>query len=83
MIYTILFYRKGKVIAAQETFASLDDAIRDIIEYGYDAHAIISLHENGYTQTYFGDALSCCIDQYLDEQKVEITTMTILKELRI
>ena len=83
MVYTILFWSNGAVVAAQETFESLDDAIRDILVKGYNAHAILELHESGYTQTYLGDALSCCIDQYLDEPKVKITTMTILKELRI
>jgi hypothetical protein len=69
MIYTILFYRKGAVIAAQETFASWDDAIGDIIAYGYDAHAIIELQEDGTTQACTGSALECFIEQYLDEQK--------------
>ena len=69
MVYTILFYRKGKVIAAQETFVSLDDAIRDIVDYGYDAHAIIELQEDGTTQACTGSALECFIEQYLDEQK--------------
>ena len=83
MIYTILFYKKGAVIAAQETFASWDDAIGDIIAYDYDAHAILELQEDGTTQACTDGALECFIEQYLDEQKVEITTMTILKELRI
>ena len=69
MIYTILFYKKGAVIAAQETFASWDDAIGDIIAYGYDAHAIIELQEDGTTQACTGSALECFIEQYLDEQK--------------
>lgn len=72
MIYTILFYRKGKVIAAQETFASLDDAIRDIVDYGYTPHAILELHENGYTQASTAGALECFIDQYLENQKEEL-----------
>ncbi len=69
MIYTILFYRKGAVIAAQETFASWDDAIGDIIAYGYDAHAIIELQEDGTTQACLGASLNCSIDQYLENQK--------------
>ena len=69
MIYTILFYRKGKVIAAQETFASWDDAIGDIVAYGYTPHAILELQEDGTTQACTGSALECFIEQYLDEQK--------------
>ncbi len=72
MIYTILFYRKGKVTAAQETFASLDDAIRDIIDYGYDAHAIIELQEDGTTQASLGADLDCSIDLYLENQRKEL-----------
>jgi hypothetical protein len=69
MIYTILIEKDGAVIAAQETFASLDDAIRDIVDYGYTPHAILELHENGYTQACTDGALECFIEQYLDEQK--------------
>jgi len=69
MIYTILIEKDGAVIAAQETFASWDDAIRDIIDYDYDAHAIIELGVDGTTQACTGPALECSIDQYLDEQK--------------
>ena len=72
MIYTILFYRKGKVIAAQETFASWDDAIGDIIAYGYDAHAIIELQEDGTTQASLGADLDCSIDLYIKNQKKEL-----------
>jgi hypothetical protein len=69
MIYTILIEKNGAVIAAQETFASWDDAIGDIVAYGYDAHAIIELQEDGTTQACTGSALECFIEQYLDEQK--------------
>ena len=72
MIYTILFYRKGAVIAAQETFASWDDAIGDIIAYGYDAHAIIELQEDGTTQASLGADLDCSIDLYLENQRKEL-----------
>ena len=72
MIYTILFYRKGKVIAAQETFASWDDAIGDIIAYDYDAHAILELQEDGKTQASLGADLDCSIDLYLENQRKEL-----------
>ena len=72
MIYTILFYRKGAVIAAQETFESWDDAIGDIIAYGYDAHAILELQEDGTTQASLGADLDCSIDLYLENQRKEL-----------
>ena len=72
MIYTILFYRKGKVIAAQETFASWDDAIGDIVAYGYTPHAILELQEDGTTQASLGADLDCSIDLYIKNQKKEL-----------
>ena len=72
MIYTILFYKKGAVIAAQETFASWDDAIGDIIAYDYDAHAILELQEDGKTQASLGADLDCSIDLYLENQRKEL-----------
>jgi hypothetical protein len=72
MIYTILFYRKGAVIAAQETFASWDDAIGDIIAYDYDAHAILELQEDGTTQASLGADLDCSIDLHIKNQKKEL-----------
>ena len=72
MIYTILFYKKGAVIAAQETFASWDDAIGDIVAYGYDAHAIIELQEDGTTQACTDGALECSIEQYIKNEKKEL-----------
>jgi len=72
MIYTILFYRKGAVIAAQETFASWDDAIGDIIAYDYDAHAILELQEDGTTQACTDGALECSINLYLENEKKEL-----------
>jgi hypothetical protein len=72
MIYTILFYRKGAVIAAQETFASWDDAIGDIIAYDYDAHAILELQEDGKTQASLGADLDCSIDLHIKNQKKEL-----------
>jgi hypothetical protein len=69
MIYTILIEKNGAVIAAQETFASWDDAIGDVIDYGYEAHAILELQEDGTTQACTDGALECFIEQYLDEQK--------------
>tara|TARA_R110002072_G_scaffold204892_7_gene362831 strand:+ start:643 stop:867 length:225 start_codon:yes stop_codon:yes gene_type:complete len=72
MIYTILFYKKGAVIAAQETFTSWDDAIGDIIEYDYDAYAILELQEDGKTQASLGVDLNCSIDLYLENQRKEL-----------
>ena len=69
MIYTILIEKDGAVIAAQETFESTDAAIRDIVDYGYEAHAILELQEDGTTQACTGSALECFIEQYLDEQR--------------
>ena len=69
-IYTVLFYKKdGKVIAAQETFETWDDAIGDIIAYDkeYDAHAILELEENGKTQSSLGAELESAIDQFKEE----------------
>ena len=72
MIYTILIEKNGAVIAAQETFASWDDAIGDIVAYGYDAHAIIELQEDGTTQACTDGALECSIDLYLENQTKEL-----------
>jgi len=72
MIYTILFYKKDKVIAAQKTFASWDDAIGDIIAYGYTPHAILELQEDGTTQASLGADLDCSIDLYLENQRKEL-----------
>ena len=72
MIYTILFYRKGAVIAAQETFASWDDAIGDIVAYGYEAHAILELGVDGTTQACTDGALECSIEQYIKNEKKEL-----------
>ena len=72
MIYTILLYKKGAVIAAQETFESWDDAIGDIIAYGYTPHAIIELQEDGTTQACIDGTLECSIDLYIKEQKKEL-----------
>ena len=64
-IYTVLFYKKdGKVIAAQETFETWDDAIGDIVAYGYTPHAILELQEDGTTQVCTDDALESAIDQF-------------------
>ena len=63
--YTVLFYKKdGKVIAAQETFETWDDAIGDIVAYGYTPHAILELQEDGTTQVCTDDALESAIDQF-------------------
>jgi hypothetical protein len=72
MIYTILIEKNGAVIAAQETFASWDDAIRDVIDYGYEAHAILELQEDGTTQASLGADLDCSIDLYLENQRKEL-----------
>ena len=72
MIYTILFYKKGAVIAAQETFASWDDAIGDIVAYGYTPHAILELQEDGTTQACTDGALECSINLYLENEKKEL-----------
>ena len=72
MIYIILIEKDGAVIAAQETFASWDDAIGDIVAYGYDAHAIIELQEDGTTQACTDGALECSIDLYLENQTKEL-----------
>mgnify|MGYP003660831692 FL=1 len=72
MIYTILIEKGGAVIAAQETFASWDDAIGDIIEYDYDAYAILELQEDGKTQASLGVDLNCSIDLYLENQRKEL-----------
>jgi hypothetical protein len=72
MIYTILIEKDGAVIAAQETFESWDDAIGDIIAYGYDAHAILELQEDGTTQASLGADLDCSIDLYLENQTKEL-----------
>ena len=67
-IYTVLFYKKdGKVIAAQETFETWDDAIGDIVTYGYTPHAVLELEENGKTQSYTDDALESAIGQFKGE----------------
>ena len=70
-IYTILLKKDGKVIAAQETFESWDDAIGDIIAYDKeeDALAIIELQEDGTTQSSLGAALESSIDQFKGESK--------------
>ena len=72
MIYTILIERDGAVIAAQKTFASWDDAIGDIIAYGYTPHAIIELGVDGKTQASLGADLDCSIDLYLENQRKEL-----------
>ena len=72
MVYTILFWSNGAVVAAQETFESWNDAIGDIIAYGYDAHAIIELQEDGTTQASLGADLDCSIDLYLENQRKEL-----------
>jgi hypothetical protein len=72
MIYTILIEKDGAVIAAQETFESWDDAIGDIIAYGYDAHAILELGVDGTTQASLGADLDCSIDLYLENQRKEL-----------
>jgi hypothetical protein len=72
MIYTILIEKDGAVIAAQETFESWNDAIGDIVAYGYDAHAIIELQEDGTTQASLGADLDCSIDLYLENQTKEL-----------
>tara|TARA_R110000796_G_scaffold235340_1_gene354332 strand:- start:266 stop:475 length:210 start_codon:yes stop_codon:yes gene_type:complete len=69
MIYTILFHKDDKVIASQETFASWDDAIGDIVAYGYTPHAILELQEDGKTQSCLGESLNCSIDQFKRESK--------------
>jgi len=69
MIYTILFHKDDKVIASQETFASWDDAIGDIVAYGYTPHAILELQEDGTTQSSLGAALESSIDQFKGESK--------------
>ena len=72
MIYTILIEKDGAVIAAQETFESWDDAIGDIVAYGYDAHAILELGVDGTTQACTGSALECSINLYLENEKKEL-----------
>ena len=72
MIYTILIEKDGAVIAAQETFESWNDAIGDIVAYGYDAHAILELQEDGTTQASLGADLDCSIDLYLENQTKEL-----------
>ena len=72
MIYTILFWSNGAVVAAQETFESWNDAIGDIIAYDYDAHAILELQEDGTTQARLGADLGCRIDLYLENQRKEL-----------
>ena len=72
MVYTILFWSNGAVVAAQETFESWDDAIGDIIEYDYDAYAILELQEDGKTQASLGVDLNCSIDLYLENQRKEL-----------
>jgi hypothetical protein len=66
-IYIVLLEKDGKVIAAQETFETWDDAIGDIVTYGYTPHAIIELEENGKTQAHTDDALESAIDQFKGE----------------
>ena len=68
-IYIVLLKKDGKVIAAQETFESWDDAIGDIIAYDKeeDALAIIELEENGKTQSSLGAELESSIDQFKRE----------------
>jgi hypothetical protein len=72
MVYTILFWSNGAVVAAQETFESWNDAIGDIIAYGYDAHAILELGVDGTTQASLGADLDCSIDLYLENQRKEL-----------
>jgi len=72
MIYTILIEKGGAVIAAEQTFASWDDAIGDIIAYDYDAYAILELQEDGTTQASLGADLDCSIDLYLENQRKEL-----------
>jgi len=71
MIYTILIEKGGDIIAVQETFESLDDAIGDVVDYDYTPHAIMELGSDAYAQTYIGDVLECCISQYLEDQQLE------------
>jgi hypothetical protein len=70
-IYIVLLKKDGKVIAAQETFESWDDAIGDIIAYDKeeDALAIIELEENGKTQSSLGAELESAIGQFKGESK--------------
>jgi hypothetical protein len=72
MVYTILFWSNGAVVAAQETFESWNDAIGDIVAYGYEAHAILELGEDGTTQASLGADLDCSIDLYLENQRKEL-----------
>lgn len=66
-IYIVLLEKDGKVIAAQETFETWDDAIGDIVAYGYTPHAVLELEENGKTQAYTDDALESAIGQFKGE----------------
>ena len=63
-IYIVLLEKDGKVIAAQETFETWDDAIGDIVAYGYTPHAILELQEDGKTQASLGAELESAIDQF-------------------
>ena len=72
MVYTILFWSNGAVVAAQETFESWNDAIGDIVAYGYEAHAILELGVDGTTQASLGADLDCSIDLYIKNQKKEL-----------
>jgi hypothetical protein len=72
MIYTILFWSNGAVVAAQETFESWNDAIGDIVAYGYEAHAILELGVDGTTQACTDGALECSINLYLENEKKEL-----------
>jgi len=72
MVYTILFWSNGAVVAAQETFESWNDAIGDIVAYGYEAHAILELGVDGTTQACTGSALECSIEQYMKNEKKEL-----------
>ena len=66
-IYIVLLEKDGKVIAAQETFETWDDAIGDIVAYDYTPHAVLELEENGKTQAYTDDALESAINQFKGE----------------
>ena len=70
-IYIVLLKKDGKVIAAQETFESWEDAIGDIIAYDKeeDAHAVLELEENGKTQSSLGAELESAIGQFKGESK--------------
>ena len=72
MVYTILFWSNGAVVAAQETFESWNDAIGDIVAYGYEAHAILELGVDGTTQACTDGALECSIEQYIKNEKKEL-----------